>query len=177
MGGRFAGRACVRRDSSEGGRAFALRARGGVLRLHCSLRSVPLPLVGFWAHGEGLEVVVGLFGFLGFLGDGGGGVVGGRFAGRACVRRDSSEGGRAFALRARGGLLRLHCSQRPVPLPLGDVRGDVADFWGQAGLWMDCGLGTGWFGSVGVAPRDRSCARREARGRYGFFALGAKGGG
>jgi hypothetical protein len=65
----------------------------------------------------------------------------------------------------------------PVPLPLGDVRGDVADFWGQAGLWMDCGLGTGWFGSVGVAPRDRSCARREARGRYGFFALCAKGGG
>ena len=29
MGERAAGRTCVRRDSSEGGRAFALRARGG----------------------------------------------------------------------------------------------------------------------------------------------------
>ena len=30
MGERFAGRTCVRRDSSEGGGAFARRARGGV---------------------------------------------------------------------------------------------------------------------------------------------------
>ena len=38
--------------------------------------------------------------------------------GSGLVRRDSSEGG-AFARCARGGLLRLHCSPRPVPLPLG----------------------------------------------------------
>jgi hypothetical protein len=87
-------------------------------------------------------------------------------SGEVWIFRAVREGERVIASSACSG---------PVPLPLGNVRGDFADFWGQAGLWMDCGLGTGWFGSVGAAPRDRSCARREARGRYGLFALCAKG--
>jgi membrane-associated protease RseP (regulator of RpoE activity) len=57
--------------------------------------------------------------------------------------------------------------------------------FGDRLLWEDWRLGTGWtldglrIGDRlvwvgGRAPRDRSCARREARGRYGFFALCAK---
>ena len=68
MGERFAGRTCVRRDSSEGGGAFARRARGGVAQTPqlSSVRPAAAGCaVGAWEWGSGGGGAVGFLGFPG----------------------------------------------------------------------------------------------------------------
>jgi hypothetical protein len=165
-------RSCARREAR--GRVRLSRcARGeGFDRFQCSLRPGPAAARGERVGGDGAgDFWVSLV--LGF------GVSEGRTLGcvvgagaprdRSCARREAR--GRVRLSRcARGeGFDRFQCSLRPGPAAARGERvgGDGAgDFWVSLVLGFGVSEGRTLGCVVGArAPRDRSCARREARGR------------
>ncbi len=152
-------RSCTRRDRSGGG-AIALTRWGEVL-LRSNARSGPVPLLLGCPGDGGVCLGTGCLG----IGNRGCVLLGVAPRDRSCTRRDRSGGGAIALTRWGEWLLRSNARSGSVALLLGCS--------GDGGVCLGTGcLRVGNRGGVrlGVAPRDRSCTRRDRSGG-GAFAL------